>query len=491
MQLLHLIISITFAAGFSAAAVAPGVPHVSLSIDRSTSYQTIDGFGFCEAFQRAHAISNLPLPYQKDVLDLLFGKVHGAGFSILRLGLGSSPDSRLDHMNSPQPDSEGAFSWDHRDSGQVWVAQQAKRYGVEMFYADAWSAPGYMKTNGRDDQGGWLCGVSGEGMADGTSCHGVSWVQAYAEYLARYVQAYIQEGIPISFVGHLNEPNLIKPYATMQSNGYQAADSIFAMAVALGGLGLNSVGISCCEGQGWSYAKNILAEIQNAGAEGALSLITTHTYKGTPPGPDGPLNTTLPVWVTEISPIMQRLGMTETWYRNLSENEGLTHAINLHEAFVTGNVSAYIYWIGVGQNNMWAPNDANTAMSTNISAPYYTIGSTYWASAQFSRFVRPGAKRIRVVQSDMGTGVTANILASAYLNKDGSVVVQVINNDDLDTWVDTSPGPLPSQQRCKAETWLTDNANKFVLYDEGTTRNGLVVGRLLPRRSLTTFVLKC
>ncbi|KAK3314329.1 glycoside hydrolase family 30 protein [Apodospora peruviana] len=503
---------------------APSIASVerhraNLTVDITLTHQNIDGFGFCEAFQRAHSIRNLPEPYQKQVLDLLFDQKTGAGLSILRLGLGSSENSTLDHMNSPQPTEDGPFAWDRQDSGQVWVAKQVQKYGVTTFYADAWSAPGYMKTNGRDDQGGWLCGVRGEGQSNGTSCgDGSSFVIAYAQYLARYVQGWFEEGIPIQHVGFLNEPNLIKPYATMQSNGYQAADEIFALSIALGGIGLPSVGISCCEAQGWSMARDILAEVQAASAEDQLSVITTHTYKGTPPGPERPLNTTLPVWVTEISPIMDRLGMTQTWYRNNSENEGLRNGVNIHEALVTGNVSAYIYWIGVSQSSaeapfIWAPNrDRNdtretmwwpneqvnmtTGIKTNSSVPYYTIGSTYWATAHYSRFIRPGAKRVGTELKSSG-GVSKSILSSAYVNQDRSVVVQIINNGDAEVDVDVlvlRSGPVSSakSKTCRVDTWITDNSRRFVSVGlgEAVSEDG-TFEKSLPARSLTTFVVRC
>ncbi len=60
---------------------------------------------------------------------------------------------------------------------------QAK-YGVRAFYADAWSAPGFMKTNGRDSGGGGLCG------SPGTNCTTGDWRQAYADYLVKLVQLY-------------------------------------------------------------------------------------------------------------------------------------------------------------------------------------------------------------------------------------------------------------------------------------------------------------
>ena len=92
--------------------------------------------------------------------------------------------------------------WDRNDSNQVWLAQQAQAYGVETFYADAWSAPGFMKTNGRDDQGGWLCGVAGK------TCSSGNWINAYVAYLVQYLKFYLQEGIPVTYLGFLNEPNL-------------------------------------------------------------------------------------------------------------------------------------------------------------------------------------------------------------------------------------------------------------------------------------------
>lgn len=52
------------------------------------------------------------------------------------------------------------YKWDGKDSGQLFLSQKAVSYGVNQFYADAWSAPGCMKTNNNDANGGSLCGVS-------------------------------------------------------------------------------------------------------------------------------------------------------------------------------------------------------------------------------------------------------------------------------------------------------------------------------------------
>jgi O-glycosyl hydrolase len=140
-----------------------------ITVDLTKKYQTVDGFGFSGAFQRANLLVNLQAPKQREVLDLLFNTTTGAGFSILRNGIGSTPNSNNDYMNTilPKCPSKPAdvtinysgYVWDGKDSGQLFLSQRAQEYGVKTFYANAWSAPGCMKTNGQDTNGGTLCGV--------------------------------------------------------------------------------------------------------------------------------------------------------------------------------------------------------------------------------------------------------------------------------------------------------------------------------------------
>ena len=65
--------------------------------------------------------------------------------------------------------------------------------------ADAWSAPGFMKTNGSQINGGTLCG------GPGATCDTGDWRQAYASYLTQYAKDYAPAGDPLSYVGPENE----------------------------------------------------------------------------------------------------------------------------------------------------------------------------------------------------------------------------------------------------------------------------------------------
>lgn len=174
----------------------------AITVNLATTYQTIDGFGFSQAFGRAREFQAVNSSAQKQGLDLLFNTTTGAGMTIIRnrIGSGGVNDSILP-TNPGSPTANATYVWDNNDSGQVWLSQQAMSYGVTTFYADAWSAPGFMKTNGNEANGGYLCGTTGH------TCSSGDWRQAYANLLVKHVQLYKEAGIPTSYLGFLNEPD--------------------------------------------------------------------------------------------------------------------------------------------------------------------------------------------------------------------------------------------------------------------------------------------
>lgn len=188
-----------------AAAIYLGVAaaQTSITFDLSTTYQHIDGFGFSQAFGRASEFEALNTTAQKQGLDLLFDPTIGAGMTIIRMRIGSTnvTGDSIEPTSPGSPAAAPTYVWDGNDEGQVWLAQQAQSYGVNTFYADAWSAPGFMKTNGEDSNGGYLCGTTGHACSTG------DWRQAYANFLVQYVEYYKQVGVSITHLGFLNEPD--------------------------------------------------------------------------------------------------------------------------------------------------------------------------------------------------------------------------------------------------------------------------------------------
>lgn len=140
---------------FTALAVFSPVVEAAVTIDANSQLQRIDGFGFSQAFGRAKEFQNAASGLQKQALDYLFSTTTGAGFSIIRNRIGSGGRGDSIEPTSPgSPSANPTYVWDDDDSGQVWFTKQAVSYGVQTIYADAWSAPGFMKTSGNEATAG-------------------------------------------------------------------------------------------------------------------------------------------------------------------------------------------------------------------------------------------------------------------------------------------------------------------------------------------------
>lgn len=162
----------------------------------------MDGFGVSQALGRAAEFRALSATPRKKGLDYLFSTTTGAGLSMIRnrIGSGGYGDSIL--PSSPgSPNGTRQYVWDGDDRGQVWFSKEAQQYGVTAVYSDAWSAPGFMKTNGDESNGGYPCSTTEH------TCSSGDWRQAYANMLAQYIKYYQQEGIQVTHLGFLNEPD--------------------------------------------------------------------------------------------------------------------------------------------------------------------------------------------------------------------------------------------------------------------------------------------
>ncbi len=440
------------------------------SIDLGASRQSIDGFGISEAFQRAalmNGANGLTPENQREVLDLLFDQETGAGSSILRLGIGSSADDVYDHMQSIQPTNPGGpnaeprYEWDGYDGGQVWLAQEAQSYGVERFYADAWSAPGYMKTNGSDANGGTLCGLAGAGCGSG------DWRQAYADYLVQYARFYAQEGIEITDLGFTNEPDLATSYASMQLNPQQAVDMVKVLGPTVAASEFPDLNVVCCDAAGWEVQRPYSAAIEaDPVAAGYVDVHTGHPYVNPA---RSPLPTDQPTWMSEWNPTGDR--WTEAWDDGTGY-DGMSIAEDIHATLAQAGASAYVYWFGA--------SIGATRAFIQLDGADYHVSDRLWALAAYSRFIRPDA--VRVAAESGGGGVNA----TAFRNADGSVVVEILNagNGTVGQTFDLTGGAAPDG----GSVYLTDETHAVERTGDATVTNGRLSVQL-PPRSLTTVVL--
>ncbi|KAG0651887.1 hypothetical protein D0Z07_0827 [Hyphodiscus hymeniophilus] len=389
--------------------------------------------------------------------------------TIIRNGIGSSA-ANVSNMLSilrtaptiegrVNPNGTANYTWDGSDNGQLSFTKKAQAYGNITVIADAWSAPPFMKTNNDEIYSGYICGVTG------TSCATGDWRQAYANYLAQYVGFYAQEGIPIKYIGFVNEPDLNEPYPSMGTSGAQAADFINVLYPTLKAANL-STGISCCDGSGW-YAESVYTS-GLASVASKLAIRSSHPYS-TPATYS--LTTLQPTWQTEWSN-QKGANYTTEWYSGENNpGEGLIWATNIYTGLTSGNCSAYLYWQGAQYGEY-----VNTALlSVNFDGTL-TVPKRLWAFAQFSRGVRPGAVRVATTSS------TTNVKLSAFQNLDGSLAIQTINSASSAYNVTLT---LKGLTGMKVASWLTDNNNNFTAWDGALTS---VTGSV-PPCSFVSFIV--
>ncbi|HZP51281.1 cellulose binding domain-containing protein [Actinocrinis sp.] len=430
------------------------------TINGASVLQQIDGFGFSSAFARAETIQALSAANQKQALDLLFSPTTGAGLDILRLGI-SSTSSSIEPNNPGGPSAPPQYVWNGNDDGQVWLAKQAQSYGVSRFYANPWSAPGYMKDSGSEANGGTLCGLSG------TSCASGDWRTAYADYLIQYTKFYAQEGVKITDLAFTNEPNFTATYSSMRFTPAQAVEFAKILGPLAHAAGLN---LTCCDAVGWSsqlgYTQAITADPV---ANQDVDIHTGHSYGSNPtsPLPAGGKH----VWMSEWAP------SGSAWNGNWDDStsyDGFAIAQHIQTSLTQGDVNGYLYWYGISTGATQAFLQGNGTT--------YQVSKRLWAMANFSRFIRPGANRIGSTSSD------GNIQLSAYRNADGSIIVVALNSNSADTPV-TYSLQNTGFTAGTATPYLTNSASSTAAQAPISVGGG-AFSVTVPARSLVTYVIR-
>ncbi len=436
----------------------PRTAHAAatITLNGATTLQPIDGFGFSEAFGQAGSLESMSSGPRQQVLNLLFSPTSGAGFTILRNLLPSDSGNTIEPNSPGSPNTPPSYRSLGDSEGQVWMAQQAKSFGVPYLYGDAWSAPGYMKTNGTENNGGTLCGAPGAGCSSG------DWRQAYANYLVQYAKDYQSAGVPLTELGAFNELNYTTNYSSMIMNPQQASDFIGVLGPTVRNAGLN-LQVVCCDVLGWDSAQSYASAL---GSNGSDNIFSSHGYGGAPTFALTGLGSRH-MWETEWSTFD---GFNTNWDDG-SDASGYTWAQSIYTGLTAANLSAFLYWWG-------ASNGSDNQGLIQFNSGSYTVSARLWAFAQYSRFIRPGAVHV-------GTSTTdSNLMTFAARNSDGSYAIVVLNANRSDT-----PATFALQNAVSSGTatpYVTNGANS-VAQQGGIGINGGSFSATIPARSLVTY----
>ena len=415
--------------------------------------QTIAGFGISSAWT-VDDLMKFPEPSRTEILELLFSQSSGAGFSIVRNEIGSGGGIPATSSTQTIEPAEGVWNWTG-DEGQIWVMNQARRYGVTTFVSSVWSPPAWMKTNGSVTNGGYLR---------------TDKYQAFAEYLAQYILGYkSQHGLDVYAVSPANEPNIDAIYQSCLWTGRDFDTFIKDYLKPTFTKDNVPARIILPESSMWSdnLASNIL---RDKDASTRLDIVAAHDYSAAQVNPLWAVKSQKKEqWQTEVSSIsLNDPGMTD----------GLYWAKRIYQHMTDAESNAWLWWLAV---HPLGPNvDGEGLINIDVTDGTFAVAKRLYTIGNYSRFIRPGYVRIASASYKV-----SNVYVSAYkASSTGTFVVVAVNQGNTEQPLNVMLNHFSASAVTPYETSNTKNLQQLPALPVSNGEFSVT----LPAQSVTTFV---
>jgi glucuronoarabinoxylan endo-1,4-beta-xylanase len=382
----------------------PDPPNVTVTW--SDVRQTIDGFGASSAFFGGIITD--------DTADMLFDAKKGIGLSLLRTMIGVPDDTQSDGVQPP-------IGADPKPSApELVTAQQASVRGAKV-WAAAWTPPPVWKTTNNKN---------GSGTGYASNRLKPDHYLDYALYLSRFVDlmAAANPSVPLFGLSPTNEPDYVPTWDGAQWTpdelttfiGDHLGPTLSGTHPSVKIIAPETANCPACD----AYVTPLLA---NADAAGYVSIIAAHGY-GSPIGVyTKPRENGKSFWATEWS---QENAAGDT--PDPSMTSALDMAKRIHADMVNSDMNAWSWWAAYIEND--GLND-NQRMNPALIQPDATKGAPYmfkrgYAFGNWSKFVRPGFRRIGAADDPIGdAGTASEVFVEAYRD-DSHIAIIAVNPTD-------------------------------------------------------------
>jgi len=447
--------------------------------------QTIAGFGASGAWW-VNDLTDFSPSVQSEVANLLFTS-SGADLSQYRYNIGGGGVGVSVAARAPQSflSTSGTYNWSADPGGQYFL-KAASSDAVPDLIGFVNSAPSQYTTNGKD------CG--GEiNTADDA---------AYGTYIANVVSHFASEGVTLSQISPMNEPD--DSFSSCGQEGMQVPASERAGVIDGVGSALASDGLSTKEiADESSQTTQLLSEaptwLADSSAPSYVAAIAHHTYNYPSAsqleqvGALGDLNSK-PVWASEICCQVTGGGYGAQYDPTMSG--ALVFANYIYNDMSYADDSAFQWWTALSSAMGCDPDTSSTcATSVNSSGwndgliyydPSYAsdgnqniyITKRFYVLGQYSRYVRPGAVRYGVSGSPSGVQTMA-----FWHNNQWTVVATNSNSSATSLSVNLGSGTVTS-----AGAYQTDSSENIASVSAPGI-SGSTISASLPADSVTTYVL--
>ena len=421
---------------------------VTVTVDPARTRQRYTGVGFSLDETSVSNLWKLGPARRERAVRLLVDPEHGAGLDRFRVTIGS-PDviEHLPFWSEDEPPAGDDFALKYfsvRHDVDLHIIDTIKliqRYNPRAtFFASAWSAPAWMKTNNR------FTGEVALRPGSTTSYYQVGrlrddCVDVFARYYVKFVQAYARRGIPVDALTLLNEPGMDVVYPAMDITVAQQQRLALAVKRELRAAGLGTR-LYVHDFNFWDWRDPNSTETKNyyrifedapdgsvtgAQVRAAADAIAFHPYWGDPAVMREAFEQYgKPVQLTETGDLSPDTVLADfrldagsyIYWAPVTDQDGGT----LHWTSARDND---VDWAEVGRTAKWP----DRLMTVNTATGGFSVRSELYALGQFARYLSPDDVR---VESSAPAGGVANVV---YRNRTGRYTAVLSNARDTPTTV--------------------------------------------------------
>lgn len=506
---------------FCAASCVISYAQQQVDIDLNNQYQTIQGFGASDAWNFEPVGKHWDLDVKEEIAELLFSTAisgsnpDGIGLSRWRFNIGGGSTEQGDDSNISQEERRSecfienveeingedvvTYDW-NKQLGQQWFLNAANDYGVHQLVAFVNSPPRFYTKNGRTN--------SDNTNRYGTTNLGSSNYNRFTGFLTTVLKHFSDEGIVFSQISPINEPQY--PWNSNQEGCPWKHDEVHTLVDNLNrdiiDAGLNTK-ILISEAADYRYLTGNKDDPDK-------SDIIDHYFDPTSPYYMGNFSHVLPgiashsYWINgadaSISSVRQAtqnkandydLEVYQTEYNLLGKHhdDKLLNTIFLAKIIYAdleiAGVSIWDYWTAI-ERERWSqknrfyllrliPQGGSYADLSNSGT--VQVDKNLWALGNFSRFIRPGYKRVATT----GASDLNGLMGVSFVAPDNSELITVyVNWSDNAVDIQQNINNLPNGYNATtAEVYITDSNNDLTR----NTDHELSSSYSIPSKSVVTF----
>ena len=395
----------------------PAETEPCIFIDPYKTFQTMVGIGGAITDASAETFAKLPKESQQELLKVYFDPEKGIGYSLARTNINSCDFSSGSYTYVAENDKElNTFNLAHDEQYKIPLIKQAFAAANNklLLFVSPWSPPAWMKDNNDMLHGGKLK---------------EEYKQSWANYYVKFIKGFEGKGIPVWGLSVQNEPMARQRWESCIYTAEEERDFIKKYL----GPTLQKNGLGSKKLIAWDHNRDLIYQranviLRDPNAAKFVWGIGFHWYE---------------TWTGSAMQFENVKRVNETFPdKNLIFTEGCVEKFSMNKVqdwtlgekygrsmindFNCGT-SGWTDW-NILLDETGGPNHAGNFCFAPIHADTKTgkliYTNEYYYLGHFSKFIRPGAKRI-VASSNRDI-----LLSTAFVNPDGKIVVVVMNSSD-------------------------------------------------------------